>query len=73
MGKKLKNERYNLGNMVNSIVIALYGTDGSYTYGRHSIMHRVDESLCCTLETKVTSCVNYTQIKIGGELGWPVR
>ena len=38
-------------------------TDGSYPCGEHSIMGRVFESLCCTHETNVTLCVNYTSIK----------
>ena len=37
-------------------------TDSSYTC-KHSIMHRVVESLCCTPETNVTLCINYTQKK----------
>lgn len=34
--------------------------DGSYTCGKHSIIHRV-ELLCCTPETDVILCVHYTQ------------
>jgi len=37
-------------------------TDGSYICGEHSLMHRVVKSLCCTLETNVTLCVNYISI-----------
>ena len=39
-------------------------TDDSYSCGEYSIKHTVVvESLCCTLETNVTSCVNYTPVK----------
>ena len=31
--------------------------------GRHSIMYKLVKSPSCTLETNVTLCVNYTQIK----------
>lgn len=39
------------------------GTDGSYTCSEHSIMYRVSEFLCCTLEIDIALCVNYTQMK----------
>ena len=35
----------------------------SYTFGEHSIMDTEVESLCCTPETNVTLCVNYTKKK----------
>ena len=38
-------------------------TSGSCTCDEHGIMHRVVKPLCCTSETNVTLCVNYTQIK----------
>ena len=37
------------------------GTDGSYTCGKHSIMYKIVESLCCTPETNITLHVNYTK------------
>ena len=43
-------------------------TNGSYAYDENIIVYRVFESLCCTPETKVTFCINYTQMK-GGK-GW---
>ena len=36
-------------------------TDGSYTGGEHSVIYKLVESICCTPETNVTLCVNYTQ------------
>lgn len=39
-------------------------TDGGYTCGECSIMYRVVESLCCTLETNITLCFKYIQIII---------
>ena len=39
-------------------------TKGGYTYGEHSIMCRKVESLCCTPETNITLCVNYTDKKL---------
>lgn len=51
--KKFRNRRYNIGSAVYGTVIASKGTDGSCACGERSIMQRVDESLCCTLETKV--------------------
>lgn len=67
--KTFRNRRYNIGSVVNDILIALYGTNYSYTCGEQVIC-KVDESLCCTLETKVTLYVNYTQIKKIGEEGF---
>lgn len=29
-------------------------TNGDYTYGEHSVMYRIIESVCCTAETNVT-------------------
>lgn len=37
--------------------------DGSCTRSEHNILYRVDKPLCRTPETKVTFCVNYSQIK----------
>lgn len=37
-------------------------TDSSYTC-EHSITYRVAESLCCTSETNLTLCINYTSVK----------
>ena len=35
--------------------------DGNYTcHVEHSIMYETLESLCCTPETNITLCVNYT-------------
>ena len=35
--------------------------DGDYTYpGKHSIMYRIIESLCCIPETNITLYINYT-------------
>ena len=39
------------------------GTDDSYTDDEHGITCRLVESLCCTPETNVTLCLNYTSIK----------
>jgi len=39
------------------------GTDESYTCGEPTMTCGLVESLCCTPETSVTSCVNYTLIK----------
>ena len=36
--------------------------DGNYTCGEHSVTSRDVESLCCTPETNITLCVNFTQI-----------
>lgn len=36
-------------------------TDGSDTYGEHSITYRVVEPLCLTPKTNVTPCINYIQ------------
>ena len=59
-----RDERYSVGNIVNDTVIALYGTDYSYTCGKHSsIMDRLVESLYCIPDADVTLCVNYTSIK----------
>ena len=33
----------------------------SYTSGEHSTMYKLVESLCCTSETNVSLCVNYTK------------
>jgi len=41
--------------------MALYVRDGSYTC-EDSIDYRFVGSLCCTPETNVTLCVNYTSI-----------
>lgn len=38
-------------------------TEGTYTRGEYSITCREADLLCCTLETDVAVCVNYTQIK----------
>ena len=43
-------------------------TKGGYTYGEHSIMCRKVESLCCTPETNITLCVNYTDKKLRKKL-----
>lgn len=34
-------------------------TDGSYTYGEHSIPCKVVKSLCCTPVTNVAQYINY--------------
>ena len=39
-------------------------TDGSYTWGEHSITYRDVESLHCAAKTNVTLCGNYIQIKV---------
>lgn len=39
------------------IVLVLYG---SYPCGGHRVTSQLVESLCCTHETNVTLCVNYT-------------
>ena len=37
-------------------------TDGSHTSGKHSIMYKTVESLCCTSEiNKLTLSVNYSK------------
>lgn len=36
-------------------------TDGGYPGGKQSMMYKLVESLCYTLEANVTVCVNYTQ------------
>lgn len=33
-----------------------------YAHGEHSLTYREVESLCCTIKTKVTLCVNHTSI-----------
>ena len=38
-------------------------TEVDYNCCEHKITYREVKSLCCTPETNVTACVNYTQIK----------
>lgn len=38
-------------------------TDGSYTFGKHSLMYKEAELLYCIPETNIILCVNYTQLK----------
>ena len=47
--------------MVSGTIIVLY-SDSRYTCD-HSITNRIVDSLCCTLETNVTLCLNYGQIQ----------
>lgn len=49
------------GNIINGIVIALYG-DRCYTCREHSIIYRLVESLACTPASNVT-CVNNSSLK----------
>ena len=58
------NERYSIGNIVNGIIIALYGNKDNYPpgEGEHIITYRVVELLCCTTETNVALYINYTSI-----------
>ena len=37
-------------------------TDGDYHHGEQGLMHRIVESMRCTLETNLTLYVNYTSI-----------
>ena len=39
------------------------GIDGSSISGEHRIMYKIVELLCCTPETNVIFCVNYTTKK----------
>ena len=45
-------------------------TADSYTCSEHSIMYRGVKSLCCTPETNITLCVNYTVINNPDENNW---
>ena len=38
-------------------------TDGRYTCGEQNTIYREIKPHCCTPETNITLCVNYTQIK----------
>ena len=52
-----KHNTGNLGNLVNNIVIMLYG---DYTYnGEHRVMYRIVCLLCCTPETTIMLYVDY--------------
>ena len=55
------DKRCSLESIVNGIIIALYG-DKWWLY-KYNIMYRLVGSLCCTPETNVALCVNYTSIK----------
>lgn len=37
--------------------------DSNYTCGNLSMMYRLVEPLCCTLDTNVTVCINCTKVK----------
>lgn len=46
------DEKYELGNIVNNIVITLYGDRYNYIYnGEYFVMHIIVRSLCFTSET----------------------
>lgn len=51
------------GTKRNSLSIFKYREDTLFTWGEHSIRY-TDESLCCTPDTNLTSCVNYTKKKL---------
>ena len=52
------NKRHSIRNVVNDIVMAISGTDGSYACGEQSIMYELVKSSCCIPETNITLCVN---------------
>ena len=56
------DKRYRIGNIVKGTAIALDGADGCYTCDEQSVMYKLVKLLCCTPETNVTLCVNYTSI-----------
>ena len=57
-----QNKRRSIRNTVADTVIAINGIDHSYTYGLHSIMYKLVQSLHCIAETNVTLSVNYSQV-----------
>lgn len=63
-----RNKRYSIGSMVSGTIIVLY-SDSRYTCD-HSITNRIVDSLCCTLETNVTLCLNYGQIQKNKKEDW---
>lgn len=38
-------------------------TDGNYTRGQQSVMHRLAESLGCACEINITLCANDSSVK----------
>ena len=56
------NRRCTVGNMVNEIVVVVYGDSWQLHCGEHSRTYRDVDSLCCTYEANVALCVQYTSI-----------